>query len=202
MSLGLEGKSMGRDRITVSAATGMTIAILGLGYLSFGVWTMLIFSSGFGVGLLLWLLFKRQPDFSQIKWPFIVAFVLFVVHRIEEYATSFFDELARLTGTPTPDIGSWQVVLLVLLSVGGWLAMPFLVIHRIAFGYYLAWTAFAAMGITELAHFLIFPFLTGERYGYFPGMASVIVLAPVAWWGMVRLASGARPEASRGSGNV
>lgn len=65
--------------------------------------------------------------------------------------------------------------------------MPFLVIHRVAFGYYLAWTAFAAMGITELAHFLIFPFLRGEPYSYFPGMASVILLAPVAWWGMLRL---------------
>lgn len=187
---------MDRDNITVAAAIGMTLAILALGYLSFGVWTMLIFSSGFGLGLVLWMLSgRRQPEFSQIKWPFIIAFFLFIVHRIEEYATNFFDELARLTGTATPDIGSWQVVLLVLLSVGGWIAMPFLVIHRIAFGYYLALTAFAAMGITELAHFLVFPFLTGGPYGYFPGMASVIVLAPVAWWGMLRLATGstARP---------
>ena len=183
---------MKRNKLTILAAIAMTAAILGLGCLSFGVWTMVIFSSGFGVGLVLWLIFPREPAFADIKWPFIIAFTLFIAHRIEEYTTSFFDELARMTGTATPDIGSWQVVLLVLLSVGGWIAMPFLVIHRIAFGYYLAWTAFAAMGITELAHFLIFPFLTGEPYGYFPGMATVIVLAPVAWWGMARLAMGAR----------
>lgn len=181
---------MDRDKVSIVGAAAMTIAILALGYWSFGIWTMLIFSSGFGVGFILWLLVRREPEFSQIKWPFILAFLLFIAHRIEEYATGFFAELARLTGTATPGIGSWQVILLVLLSVGGWVAMPFLVIHRIAFGYYLAWTAFAAMGITELAHFLIFPFLTGEPYGYFPGMASVIVLAPVAWWGMTRLSTG------------
>ena len=182
---------MRRKRNTILVAGAMTLAILALGYLSFGVWTMLIFSSGFGVGYLLWLLFPKQPYFDAIKWPFFLAFTLFVVHRVEEYGTRFFDELARITGTPTPDIGSWQVILLVVLSVGGWIAMPFLVIHRVAFGYYLAWTAFSAMGITELAHFLIFPFLTGEPYGYFPGMASVVVLAPVAWWGMARLSGGA-----------
>lgn len=43
------------------------------------------------------------------------------------------------------------------------------------------------MGITELAHFL-FPFLTGGSYGSIPGMAIVLALAPVAWWGMLRLA--------------
>ena len=102
----------------------------------------------------------------------------------------FFDELARITDTSTPDIASWPVILLVVLSVGGWMVMPFLVIRRIAFGYYLAWTAFAAFGISELAHILIFPFMTGEPYGYFPGMATVFLLAPVAWWGMVRLARG------------
>ncbi len=181
---------MTRDKLTVFWATAMTLAILALGYLSFGIWTMLVFSSGFGVGLVLWLLTRQEPAFSEIKWPFLIAFALFIAHRVEEYTTKFFDELARITGTATPDIGSWQVILLVALSVGGWIAMPFLVIHRVAFGYYLAWTAFAAMGITEVAHFMIFPFLTGEPYGYFPGMASVIVLAPVAWWGMVRLATG------------
>lgn len=183
---------MERDNLTVLAATGMTAAILALGYLSFGIWTMLIFSSGFGVGLVLWLAFPRQPDFQVIKWPFLIAFALFIAHRVEEYGTGFFTELARITGTATPAILSWQVMLLVLLSVGGWIAMPFLVIHRLAFGYYLAWTAFAAMGVTELAHFLIFPFLTGEPYGYFPGMATVIVLAPISWWGMTRLARGRR----------
>jgi hypothetical protein len=54
------------------------------------------------------------------------------------------------------------------------------------FGRFLAWTFFASMGITELAHFGL-PLLTQRPYGYFPGMGSVVVLAPLAWWGMWRL---------------
>lgn len=46
--------------------------------------------------------------------------------------------------------------------------------------------SFTAMGVTELAHFA-FPLFVAEPNGYFPGMASVVVLAPVAWWGMWRL---------------
>ena len=183
---------MDRSIETIAAALGMTVAILVVGYLGFGIWTMLLFSSGFGLGFLLWLTFPNQPAFSAIKWPFFAAFILFVAHRVEEYVSRFFDTLAGITGTPTPEIASWPVVLLVLLSVGGWIAMPFLVMRRMAFGYYLAWTAFAAFGITELAHIVILPFLTGRPFGYFPGMATVFLLAPVAWWGMVKLAT-ARP---------
>jgi hypothetical protein len=56
-------------------------------------------------------------------------------------------------------------------------------------GYYLAWTFFASLGITELAHFVL-PLFSEQPYGYFPGMATVVLLAPSAWWGMVRLRSG------------
>lgn len=181
---------MVRSRTTIAAAVLLTLAILTLGFVSFGFWTMVIFSSGFGVGLLLWLTFPNQPAFRHIKWPFFAAFALFIAHRVEEYVSRFFDELARITNTPTPEIASWPVVLLVALSVGGWVAAPFMVARGSAFGYYLMWTAFAAFGISELAHLLVFPFLTGEPYGYFPGMASVVLLAPVAWWGMATLARG------------
>jgi hypothetical protein len=68
-----------------------------------------------------------------------------------------------------------------------WLLIPWLVGRRHAFGYFLVWTFFASMGITELAHF-VFPLFTGAPYGYFPGMASVVPLAPLAWWGIWRLA--------------
>lgn len=47
------------------------------------------------------------------------------------------------------------------------LLVPILMKRGYQFGQYLAWTFFAAMGITELAHF-IFPFFTGEPYQYFP----------------------------------
>ena len=43
-------------------------------------------------------------------------------------------------------------------------------------------------GVIELAHF-IFPFFAPEPYGYFPGMVTLVPLAPVAWLGMWRLLS-------------
>lgn len=60
----------------------------------------------------------------------------------------------RVDARADPDTLSWQVVLLVVSSVGASLAVPPLVPRGYSFGYYLAWTFFAAMGVTELAHFI------------------------------------------------
>lgn len=75
---------------------------------------------------------------------------------------------------------------LLVIPVGAWLAIPLLLRRGYELGRYLAWTFFASMGLTELAHFLT-PVLANEPYGYFPGMASVVILAPLACWGMWRL---------------
>lgn len=112
----------------------------------------------------------------------MVTFLL--LHKVEENRTAFFEVVsARITGTPVPDVTIGLIVVLLVLPVGAWLAIPLLVKRRHAFGYYLLWTFLASMGITELAHFVL-PLLGGGPYAYFPGMASVVVLAPLAWWGM------------------
>lgn len=154
--------------------------------MAFGFITSMIFASGFLTGYLIWLFADARPGFDTLRWPYWITLLLFILHRLEEKVMGFFDRLSEITGVDTPAITSVPVVLLVLLSVGAWLAIPFLVKRGNETGYYLAWTFFAAMGITELAHF-IFPLFTHEPYGYFPGMASVILLAPCAWWGMYRL---------------
>lgn len=89
--------------------------------------------------------------------------------------------------TPVPDVTLPLILALLGVPIGAWLAIPVLIRQGNEFGYYLGWTFFASMGITELAHFVL-PLVTTEPYGYFPGMASVVVLAPFAWWGMWRLA--------------
>lgn len=171
-------------------ATAFTLLILALGFSAFGIVTMLIFTSGFAGGLALWMLAPRRPAYDAIRIPYLVALVLFVVHRIEENQSDFFARLAAITGVPTPNVLSVSIILLVVASVGAWLAIPFLVRRGYEFGYYLAWTFFAAMGITELAHLFVFPFFSPTPFAYFPGMASVLALAPLAWWGMYRLWSG------------
>lgn len=177
---------MKRSTSTIFLAFLFTMLVIGLGYAAFGLWTAVIFTSGFLGGFLLWICISSEVPYTSIKVPFLLAFGLFILHRVEEKVMGFFDALAEITGVETPEILSWQVILLVIVSVVAWVFIPFLVKRGYAFGYYLAWTFFAAMGITELAHFF-FPFFLDKTYGYFPGMVSVILLAPVAWWGMYRL---------------
>lgn len=171
---------------TVSVAIFFTLATLALGYVAFGFWTMLIFSSGFLGGLILWLIFPSTATWVDVRIPYFLTLGLFLVHRGEEKVMGFFAALAGITGVETPEIFSWQVVLLVLASVGAWLLIPFFLKKGYEIGRYFAWTFFAAMGITELAHFLL-PLFLDQSYTYFPGMASVILLAPAAWWGILRL---------------
>jgi hypothetical protein len=105
---------------------------------------------------------------------------------VEENVLKFQQELSKITGVPVPEVSSVPLVVLLLLTVGAWLMAPYLMRRDFAFGYYLAWTFFASMGITELAHFFL-PLFKDGPYGFFPGMASVVLLAPTAWYGMRKL---------------
>lgn len=162
-----------------------TVAILTVGYLAFGIGLRLFFIRFFG-SYILWLLGPNTASYASIQVIFSVVFVLFLMHRVKERFFSFFRALANITNVPIPEILSWRVVLLAVTSVGEWWEIPYLMRRNYEFGNYLAWTFFAAIGITEMAHF-IFPFFVDRPYSYFPGMASVFLLAPVAWYGMWRL---------------
>lgn len=126
----------------------------------------------------------------------LIALLLFLAHRVEEKQTGFFAFLAAVTGVPTPAVNSVPVVLLVALSAGAWLLVPVLMGRGRPIGRYLAWTFFASLGLTELAHFLVFPWLDPSGAGYVPGMWTVVALAPVAWWGMWRLTRGPSVESA------
>ena len=184
---------------TVLCAVAFSTATLGLGYLAFGLLTMLVFTAGFVGGLLLWLLLPSRGSWTDIKVPYWIALLLFVLHRIEENRMGFFRFLAEVTGVPTPELSSPPLLLLLTLSVGAWLLVPALMTRGLRFGWYLAWTFFGSMGITELAHFLVFPWFSDAAGHYVPGMWTVVALAPVAWFGMWRLIRGANAKAiSRG----
>lgn len=170
---------------SVLLAAAFTALLLGVGYWSLGFLTMLVFTTGFASGLVLFVIRPATIGFGEIKWPYIVCFVLFIVHRVEEYLAGFFDALALVTGVDKPDVASLPVVLLVAMSVGAWLFVPVLA-GRSRLGTYFAWTFFSALGITELAHLFVFPPIVGQPFRYFPGMASVFLLAPAAWWGLAR----------------
>ena len=169
-------------------ATLFTVTAIFLGYAALGLLPAFIFTFGYAGGFLIWVFAKNETPFRKIVLPYFVTLALFIVHKIEEREMGFFPALSKLTGVPVPDPTSIQAVLLYAIACV-WLLIPLLIWKRSMFGYYLAWTFFASMGVTELAHFVL-PLLRHEPYGYFPGMWSVIGLAPAAWWGMYKLITG------------
>lgn len=175
----------------VVCALLFSLAIPALGYIYLGSLIAFLFLIGYLGGFPLWMLIPARAPYASLRipyWSTLLAFLL--LHKVEENVTRFFEVLSdKVTGAPVPEVTPLLMLSLLIVPIGAWLAVPFLIKRGYAVGYYLAWTFFASMGITELAHFAL-PLLTNEPYGYFPGMASVIVLAPLAWWGIWRLARG------------
>lgn len=176
---------MSKHSTDIVLAVLITIGVPVIGYLSFGIVPASLFFIGYLGGFILWMSVPETVQFSSVKWIYWLTFLLFIVHRVEEKVSGFFDTLAEMTGVEKPEVISVPIILLLLTSVGAWILGPVLASKRKPIGVFLVWTFFASMGITELAHF-VFPFFRDEPYGYFPGMASVVVLAPVAWYGMFK----------------
>lgn len=180
---------MKKNALSIIIALAFTAGALITGYLSLGWLVMLIFSAGYLGGFILWLLVPSRVPFAAIKYPYWLTMVFFILlHKPEEKYMKFFETISAITGVAVPEATSVPVILMLIIGTVPWLLVPVLIKRGYELGYYFAWTLFACMGITELAHFLVFPFLVDGPYTYFPGMASVIVLAPIAWWGMYRLA--------------
>jgi len=174
--------------LSIALAAALTLLTVVVGYWALGLLPMVLFALGFVGGFVAWLVVPTAGAYSSIRDPYFLTLALFAVHKLEERYADFFPALSEITGVPTPDPRSYAAVAL-YVAAAGWLLIPSLMTRRISFGHFLAWTFFLSMGVIELAHFL-FPLLTDCPYGYFPGMGSVIPLAPAAWWGLVRLVRG------------
>lgn len=179
---------MRNKKSTIIFALLFSFVIPAIGYIYLGWLIAFLFLIGYFGGFVVWLIAPQNASWSSIKIPFLYTLIAFLLlHKVEENRFKFFEVVSgKITGIPVPEVTVALIIGLLVLPVGAWIATPFLMKRGHTIGYYLAWTFFVSMGITELAHFLL-PFLTKEPYGYFPGMASVVVLAPLAWWGMWRL---------------
>ena len=178
---------MKKQASTVIAALAFSLAVPAIGYLSFGLVPASIFLVGYLGGFILWMFVPDRASFASVKVLYLVTLLLFILHRVEEYVSEFQRVLSGITGVPVPEVASLPIIILLIGSVLAWVLAPLLMQRGKAFGFYLMWTFFVSMGVSELAHF-IFPLFIQEPYGYFPGMASVFLLAPAAWFGMWRLA--------------
>ncbi len=183
-----------RDRLLVATGALMfSLLIPAIGYVYLGPLVAFLFLLGYLGGFFLWLVVPVRVGWPYVRNPYWAALVIFILHKVEENQMEFFRVLGdRITGIATPELTPLLVLGLLVLPLGTWLSIPFLIKRRSTLGYFLAWTFFTSLGIVELAHF-VFPVLTNEPYGYFPGMVSATILAPIGIWGMWRL-SGMSPK--------
>lgn len=188
---------MKKHPVILVSAFLFSLLIPVLGYVYLGRLVALLFLVGYLGGFLLWILVSARVPYASLKTPFWTTLAAFsLLHKTEENVTSFFEVLGdKITGVAVPEVTPLLILSLLVLPVGAWILTPILVKRGNDFGYYLAWTFFASIGITELAHF-VFPLLTDKPYRYFPGMASVVVIAPLAWWGMWRLSDRAHASSA------
>lgn len=174
--------------VAILIALIFSFLIPAFGYYYLGILYATLFLIGYLGGFFLWIFIPSKTTWATIKVPYWLTLLAFLfLHKVEENRMKFFEVVSeKITGGTVPEFSAGLVIGLLILPIGAWLLVPPLLKSRNELGYYSFWTLFASMGITELTHFFL-PFLTNEPYGYFPGMASVAILAPLAWWGMWRL---------------
>lgn len=165
-----------------------------LGYLAIAPLVGLVFAGGFFSGFGLWLARPMQASFEAIKAPYLSAIAAYAIHRTDEELSGFVPAMEELTGRSAADVTSPVSIALVVLSAM-WVLSVLLMRHDHAIGHYGAWALFAGFGVIELAHF-VFPLLTPEPYGYFPGMVTAPLISAVGWWGLWRLWRAERPVRS------
>lgn len=173
---------------TIVFALLFSLMIPIFGYIYTGWLIALLFFIGYLTGFFLWLFTPAKVPLTTVKAPYWTTLMVFLLlHKVEENRMKFFEVVGdKITGVPVPEVTPLLVISLLILPIGAWLMIPFLLKRGYDFGYYLAWTFFTSTGIIELAHF-IFPLLTNEPYGYFPGMYTALPLAAAGWWGIWRL---------------
>lgn len=174
----------------ISIITGFLFSFLipAIGFYYLGLLYAILFLIGYLGGFILWILLPSRASWASLKIPYWLTLLAFLLlHKVEENRMKFFEVVSeKITGGTVPEFSVGLVIGLLVLPIGAWLVIPLLLKRGHELGYYAIWMLFVSMGVTELAHYVL-PFMTNEPYGYFPGMLSVIVLAPLAWWGMYRL---------------
>ncbi|MBK1439872.1 hypothetical protein JHJ32_07750 [Parapedobacter sp. ISTM3] len=188
---------MQKNPVNILIALLFSLLIPAFGYHFLGLLYAVVFLVGYLGGFILWVLFPSNASWASLKVPYWLTLIAFLLlHKVEENRMAFFEVVSeKITGGTVPGLSAGLIVGLAVLPIGAWLAVPSLIKRGQELGYYSAWTLFVSMGVAELAHF-VFPFLTQEPYGYFPGMFSVVVLAPLAWWGIARLIGNDRRKVS------
>lgn len=163
--------------IAVGVATYATVLYRQAGLLVVG-----IVCGAMAAGFVVWLrTTARRPADPDVVLPsYLLTLALFMAHVLEEHLTDFagrIDRAAHVQWAPHD-----FVLLIVLVGPALWIAGAVGLRYRHPVGNYLAWFMFVGMFLGEPAHVLVFPFLEGGRYHYFPGMwTSLLPLVPAVY---------------------
>jgi hypothetical protein len=157
-------------------------------YLQAGLMVVGIVVGSMVAGFIVWLrtTLKRPPAARAILPAYLLALVLFLFHVLEEYAFGFAARIAAAAHVRWTEAQFIEVI--VLLGPAIWIVGTIGIHRRHPLGNFIAWFFFVAMMIGEPAHLLVFPFMEGGRYHYFPGMWSALLpMAPAAYgiWRML-----------------
>ena len=170
-------------------------------YLQAGAMVVGIACGAMAAGFAVWLrtTVRRPPTSAAILPAYLIALSLFLVHVLEEYTFNFAGRIASAAHV------DWSVAqfieVIVLFGPAIWIAGAIGIYRRHPLGNFVAWFFFVGMIIGEPAHMLVFPFLEGGRYHYFPGMwTSLFPMVPAAY-GIWRMLHDER-EARAGAGGL
>jgi len=152
-----------------------------------GVMPTVIIASAMLGGLVCWLLTTaRYPAHPERVIPvYAITTALLMVHILEEYVWDFGPRIGALTGTGWSQ--SEFVVLFGFVVPAFWILAGALVYVRHPLGNWIIWFIWCGMILGEPVHLLVFPFLEGGRYHYFPGMWTALFPLVAGLWGMTLL---------------
>lgn len=156
-------------------------------YLQAGLMVVGIICGAMVAGFVVWLrtTARRPADPAVVLPPYLLTLALFMLHVLEEHQFDFAGRIARLVHV------QWSqhdfLLVIVLIGPAIWIAGAIGLYRRHPLGNYLAWFIFIGMILGEPVHLLVFPFLEGGRYHYFPGMWSALLPMVPAVFGATRV---------------
>lgn len=166
----------------VVIALGISILMPCLAYLSIGVLYAAISSIGYFLGFLFWQHFSSCVAWRAIKAPYIFTLLTLLIN----WSSLFESSSGRAENALIASVNDERTLWFLAIQLLVWLVFPFLLLRDNSLGSYFAWAFFTTMGVTEFTTFVV-PVLLNVSLSYFPGMVSVLVIAPLAWWGIWRM---------------
>lgn len=156
-------------------------------YLQAGAMVVGIVCGAMVAGFVVWLrtTVRRPPAASAILPAYLIALALFLFHVLEEYAFDFAGRIAMAAHVRWSDVQFVEVI--VLFGPALWIAGAIGIYRRHPLGNYVAWFFFVGMMLGEPTHMLVFPFMEGGRYHYFPGMWTALFPMVPAAYGIWRM---------------